>query len=282
MPLISMLSILPAARKARFAVPLFCVPSLNTAIGVVQAAEEEQAPIILGFYNAWFQPPEAGAICAGMRALAEKARVPVSLMLDHGASFEMCIKALRHGFSDVMFDGSSLSMDENIAITRQICAAARASGVGVEAELGHVGHGSDYDAGEVRSHYTRPESIAAFIQQSGADFLAVAFGTAHGDYKNTPVLDLELLEKMNAASPVPLAMHGGSGLSEEQFREAIARGICKINVGTHLFHEAAARISALFSEGSKSNLFAVEQAAREAFRETCRYYIRLFGASGQA
>ena len=282
MSLVSLKPWIDAGHQAGFAVPLFCVPSLTTAIGVVRAAEAEKAPIIFGMYNDWFKHKDYGAICAGMRDLAATASVPVGLMLDHGSSFEMCVKALRHGFTDLMFDGSALPFAENAAITRQICDCAHPLGVSVEAELGHVGHGSDYDADEARSHYTQPESLAEFAQISGADVMAVAFGTAHGDYKSTPKLDLALLERLEAASPVPLAMHGGSGLSEDQFHGAISRGICKINVGTHLFHEAAGKVKAHIESGAKPDLFAIEDGIRDAFDETCRYYIRLFGASGKA
>jgi fructose-bisphosphate aldolase class II len=263
-------------RARHYAVPLFCVPSVNAAIGVVRAAEEEQAPVILGMYGAWFMRPQAEAVCEGMRRLAADAAVPVSLMLDHGSSFAMCIKAIRNGFTDVMFDGSALPYAENAAITKLICQAAHSVGVKVEAELGHVGWGDDYDAASARADFTQPEMVARFAADTAMDYLAVSFGTAHGVYKSAPELDLPLLETLNQVSPVPLAMHGGSGLSVEQFRGAIERGIAKVNIGTHLYQNAARLIAE-----SSGDLFAVEDAIAEGFREQCVHYLRLFGASGK-
>jgi fructose-bisphosphate aldolase class II len=263
-------------RQRGYAVPLFCVPSVNAAIGVVRAAEAEQAPVILGMYGACFMRPQAEAVCAGMRALAEEAAVPVSLMLDHGSSFLMCIKAIRNGFTDVMFDGSELPYEENAATTKLICDAAHSVGVRVEAELGHVGLGDAYDAASARAHFTQPDTVARFVAETGVDYLAVSFGTAHGDYKSAPELDLPLLAALNRVSPVPLAMHGGSGLSEDQFRGAIQRGIAKVNIGTHLYLNAARLIAA-----SEGDLFSVEDAITEGFRAKCEYYLRLFGASGK-
>lgn len=277
MPLVSIQQSMLDGRERHYAVPLFCAPSVNAAIGVLRAAEAEQAPVILGMYDTWFQQPQAEAVCAGMRALAAEASVPVSLMLDHGSGFGMCIKAIRNGFTDVMFDGSALPYAENAAATRLICEAAHAAGVQVEAELGHVGLGDEYDAASARDQFTQPDMVSRFVAETGVDYLAVSFGTAHGVYKSAPELDLALLAKLNAVSTVPLAMHGGSGLSEEQFHGAIDRGIAKINIGTNLYLYAAELIAK-----SKGDLFSVEAAITEGFRSQCEYYLRLFGASGKA
>jgi ketose-bisphosphate aldolase len=281
MPLVSMKTLIQNGREQHFAVPLFDVPSLNAAIGAVEAAEAVNAPVILGMYNAWFDLPEAPAVCAGLHALAEGAKVPVSLMLDHCASYIQCIKAIRFGFTDVMFDGSSLPFEENLRITSLVREAAHAVGVGVEAELGHVGLGAEYEVGEARAHFTQPEMVQEFVSASGVDFLAVAFGTAHGNYKTSPQLDLDLLAQLNAVSTVPLVMHGGSGLSEDQFKGAIQGGIAKINVATHIFNEIEARTAQSAADG-KTNLFAIEGIIRASFRELCTYYLQLFSAAGQA
>lgn len=276
MPLVSIQQSMIDGRDRHYAVPLFCVPSVNAAIGVVRAAEAERAPVILGMYGAWFMRPQAEAVCEGMRRLAADAAVPVSLMLDHGSSFAMCVKAIRNGFTDVMFDGSALPYGDNSTITKLICEAAHTVGVQVEAELGHVGLGDDYDAASARTHFTQPDMVARFVSDTGVDYLAVSFGTAHGVYKSAPELDLPLLAELNKVSTVPLAMHGGSGLSEAQFRGAIDRGIAKVNIGTHLYQNAAKLIAE-----SKGDLFSVEDAITEGFRAQCEYYLRLFGASGK-
>ncbi|MBN2046425.1 MAG: class II fructose-bisphosphate aldolase [Anaerolineaceae bacterium] len=282
MAFVSIKATLSRAKEEQFAVPLFDVMDLNTAMGLIEAAEELDAPLILGVYDQWLDLPDAPAFCAGLRVMAENASVPVAVMLDHGRSFEQCLQAIRLGFSDVMFDGSALPFEENIAVTEMIARGAHAVGVGVEAELGHVGVGSDYDDyGRVVSDFTDPKHVAEFIQASGVDYLAVAFGTAHGQYKSEPKLNLELLKDLNQASTIPLVMHGGSGLSDSQFRGAIENGICKINVATHLFNEAAARIERVVNEKNHS-IFSVNKAVRDVFRELGGDYLRLFGAAGKA
>lgn len=281
MALVSMKKTLLDARKNGFAVPLFDAPSLNAAVGVVRAAEAVQAPVILGIYNEWLQRPEAEAVCTGMRVLAERARVPVSLMLDHGGSYENCIKAIRFGFTDVMFDGSALPYEENARISRMIADTGKAIGVGVEAELGHVGSGADYELEEVRNHFTQPEMVEKFIEETGVDYLAIAFGTAHGEYKQTPQLDLDLLVRLNEISNVPLVMHGGSGLSNQQFLDSITRGICKVNVATVIFKDFERRIASK-ADAQQTDVFTVEEQLIEAFTTVCTQYLRLFNAAGKA
>jgi fructose-bisphosphate aldolase class II len=273
-----MTEILKDARERQYAVPLFSTPTLNTAVGVLRAAETLNAPVIFGFYDLWIEMPEAHAVCAGMRALANASPVPVSLMLDHGKNFEQCIKAMRFGFTDVMFDGSALPFTENARITKMICQAAHAIGVGVEAELGHVGKGDDYNDADVRAHYTQPGMLEDFVSETGVDFLAVAIGTAHGEYKSTPKLDLELLAELNTISTVPLVLHGGSGLSEEQFLGSIKHGIAKVNVATAIFKEYVKRVS-----GAKdADIIALEELERQTFADVCAYFLQLFGAERKA
>ena len=281
MPLVNMKQILKDARKKHYAVPLFDTPTLNSAVGVLKAAEKTQSPVIFGMYSEWFEYPESKAVCAGLRVLAEDASVPVSLMLDHGTSYGQCIKAIRYGFTDVMFDGSALSFEKNMSITKQICEAAQAVNVGVEAEIGHVGMGDDYDEEDVRSHFTQPGMVEEFVAGTGVDYLAVAIGTAHGVYKSTPKLDLDLLAELNAVSTVPLVLHGGSGLSEEQFRGSIDGGIAKVNVATHIFKEFEKRIADAVADGT-ADIYAIEALEQNAFEDICAYYLKLFGAAGQA
>ena len=275
MPLVTMKEILKDAREKHYAVPLFSTPTLNTAVGVLRAAEAVNAPVIFGFYDLWIEYPEAHAVCAGIRELAENSSVPVSLMLDHGKSFKQCIKAIRYGFTDVMFDGSALPFEENVRITKLICEAAHGIGVGVEAELGHVGWGDQYDDANVKSNYTKPEMLEEFVKETGVDFLAVAIGTAHGDYKSTPKLDLDLLVELNAISRVPLVLHGGSGLSEAQFLGSIERGIAKVNVATAIFNEYVKRVS----EAKNYDIIALEEMERQTFAEVCTYFLKLFRAN---
>lgn len=281
MALVSMKHILSDARKNHYAVPLFDVPSLDAAIGVIRAAENLQAPVMLGMYDEWFQRPEAEAVCAGMRVAAHKASVPVSLMLDHGSSYGSCIKALRYGFTDIMFDGSALPFEENAVISRMLADAAHTVGVGIEAELGHVGLGSDYDIEDARDHFTQPDMVERFLHQTDVDFLAIAFGTAHGEYKRAPELDQVLLKQLNAVSTVPLVMHGGSGLSNEQFLESIKGGICKINVATAIFKDFEARMGDNAAQ-HKLDVFTVQNEILASFTTVCMEYLTLFGTANRA
>jgi ketose-bisphosphate aldolase len=244
--------------------------------------EAKRAPAMVAIYASTMDHPNARALTAYIRARAEDSSVPVSLMLDHGRSFEECIRAIHYGFTDVMYDGSKLSFEENVETTRAVVRAAHAVGVPVEAELGHVGRGADYEDLEVRRQgYTNPDDAVRFVEQTGVDFLAVAIGTAHGLYRSEPQLDMELLSEIRARVEVPLVLHGGSGVTEGQFREAIRRGISKINVATDLYVTAGRRlVEAAQAEGASYH--SLTGAAIRSFEERCGYYLDLFGASGNA
>jgi len=282
MPLASLTAELKRAQRERYAVPLFDACDTQSAEGMLSAAEEKRAPLIVGVYAGVMDQPNARALAAYLRVRAEEAAVPVSLMLDHGSSVQQCLTAVSFGFTDVMYDGSRLPLEENLANTRAVVEAAHASGVCVEAELGHVGRGSEYQSfGGLRKGFTDPDAVERFVAETGVDFLAVAIGTAHGVYQGEPRLDLELLRAIRARVELPLALHGGTGCSAEQFRDAIAAGIAKINVATELFQTAAHRMSAT-AKAEGASYFAFTRAATEAFRERCGYYLELFGASGKA
>jgi ketose-bisphosphate aldolase len=237
---------------------------------------------MVAIYASTMDRPNVRAFAAYIRARAEDSSAPVSLMLDHGRSFEDCIRAIAYGFTDVMYDGSKLPMEENIETTRAVVRAAHAVGVGVEAELGHVGRGSEYADHETRRlGFTDPESVEHFVAETGVDFLAIAIGTAHGLYDGDPQLDFDLLREIRARVDIPLVLHGGSGVTEEQFRTAIANGISKINVATDLFVTTGRRLcEAALADGA--SYFSLTQAAVASFEERCGYYLDLFGASGTA
>jgi fructose-bisphosphate aldolase class II len=281
MPLVSIASELERAQQGAYALPLFDTFDLHSTEGMFNVLEEKRAPAMVAIYASAMDRPNARAFAAYIRARAEDASVPVSLMLDHGRSFEDCIRAIAYGFTDVMYDGSRLPIEENIENTRAVVRAAHAVGVCVEAELGHVGRGSEYEDHETRRKgFTDPDSVERFVGETGVDFLAIAIGTAHGLYAGDPELDFELLRQIRARVDLPLALHGGSGVTEEQFRTAIANGICKINVATDLFVTTGQRLcEAARAEGT--SYFALSQAAIASFEERCGYYLDLFGASGR-
>ncbi|MGC8782683.1 MAG: class II fructose-bisphosphate aldolase [Anaerolineae bacterium] len=282
MALVSVLSAVKAAQAGGYALPLFDTFDMAATDGMLQAFVERRAHAFIGLYGGMFDQPNAAANVAYIRAAAERAGVPASLMLDHGSSFEQCIRAISSGFTDVMFDGSKLPLEENIAQTKLVVRAAHAVGVAVEAELGHVGSGKEYQSfGAKRLGFTDPAVVERFVAETGVDFLAVAIGTAHGVYQGEPQLDLDLLRDIRRRVDIPLVLHGGSGLSDEQFRAAIANGIAKVNVATELFITSARRIATAAREGEIS-YFDVNRIAAATFRERCGFYIDLFGASGKA
>jgi fructose-bisphosphate aldolase class II len=253
-----------------------------SAQGIIAALEEKHAPGIVAIYSGVLDQPHARVFTGLVRALAQATDVPVSICLDHGASFEHCVKALSLGFTDVMYDGSELPLEENIANTRLVVRAAHAAGAAVEAEIGHVGHGSTYQSfGAQGEGFTDPDAAERFVAETGVDFLAIAIGTAHGLFDGEPNLAFDLLAKIRERIPIPLVLHGGSGLSDEQFRGAIAGGICKINVFTNLAVEASRRLSIAAKEDNVS-YFTLTAQIREAFQDLCAHYLEVFGTMNRA
>jgi len=282
MPLVSILDELKKAQAEGYALPCFDTFEMHGTLGIFDALEAKRAPAMVGLYSGMFDRPHPRALADYVRAMAEEATVPVSIILDHGASFEHCMLALSLGFSDVMYDGSQLPLEENIANTRLIVRAAHAVGAAVEAELGHVGRGAEYQRfGGQGKGFTDPGAVEYFVAETGVDFLAVAVGTAHGLYEGDPRLDLELLGQIRQRVDVPLVLHGGSGLSEEQFRAAIAAGISKVNIFTDLAVAASARLIAA-AGAEDASYFGMTRTIREAFQERCTHYLDLFGATGKA
>jgi fructose-bisphosphate aldolase class II len=282
MALVSVKQALLDARAGGYALALFDTFDMHTTDGMISAFEEKRAHAFIGLYGGFFEQPNAAANVAYIRAAASALKAPASLILDHGASFEQCIRAISLGFTDVMFDGSKLPLEDNIAQTKLVVRAAHAVGVSVEAELGHVGSGKEYQSfGAKRMGFTDPATVERFAAETGVDFLAVAIGTAHGVYQGDPRLDLDLLDAIRSRVEIPLVMHGGSGLTDAQFRAAIEHGVAKINVATELFMTAADRMVAAARAKSPS-YFELARLAADAFRERCGHYIDLFGQAGRA
>ncbi len=279
MSLVSIRGTMIQASREGWCVPLFNVWDANAVDGVFDAFEEKNAPTIIGLYSGAFDQPNGNAMCAYIKERVKGSHVPVALMLDHGASFEQCVKALQSGFTDVMFDGSQLPLDENIRITRQVVQAAHAEGASVEAELGHVGLGNEYDVyGGKRLGFTDPTLVEHFVAETGVDSLAVAFGNAHGLYKGLPHLDLDLLREIRRKVTIPLVMHGGTGLEDDQYRQVVATGIAKINLATVILQEAGRRMSA---EGRKENasVFSIAGQIRQAYKDVCTHFYEVLGTS---
>jgi ketose-bisphosphate aldolase len=281
MTLVSIKNELIKARRERYAVPLFDVFEMQGMEGVMDALTEKRAPTIIGIYSPYAALPNCRALAAYVRCRVEDTDVPVSLMLDHGASMEQCLEVISYGFTDVMYDGSKLPLEENIANTKRVVDAAHAAGVGVEAELGQVGMGDQYDSlGGQRIGFTDPESVEHFVAETDVDFLAIAFGNAHGLYKGEPHLDLELVGKIRQRVDVPLVMHGGTGLSDEQFRSAIAAGISKINFATSIMNTAADNMR-LAAAKPEASMFDINAGIRAAYFQWCSHLYEIFGVAGR-
>ncbi len=231
--------ILQLADKAKTSAIAFNCTDYSMIKAVVKLAEELNKPTIIMLYpehaidKRWIT---AAAFADMVRQEAEKVKVPIGLHLDHCSDYHYIISAIKAGFQSVMYDGSMLPVEENIINTREVVKAAHAMGANVEAELGRVGFASTLTDQNDLDMYTKPEVAASFCEQSGCDSVAVAVGTAHGFYKETPKLDIERLKAINAATDVPLVMHGGSGVPDDQLAVAFREGINKFNVGTEFFY----------------------------------------------
>ena len=231
--LVNLNAVLADAQKNHYAVGLFNTTDTDMLEAVISAAEECRSPVIIGTAEVLLPNGELKLIAPSIIAAAKRATIPVVVHYDHGLTFDRCMEALQLGFSSIMFDGSAGAYDKNIADTREIVKIAHAFGATVEGEIGHVGEASAEDHAAV-DLYTRVDEAQAYLSATGVDALAVSIGTAHGAYKSKPKLDFERLAALRAALPVPLVLHGGSGLSDDDFRTSIAKGIAKVNIFTDL------------------------------------------------
>ena len=231
--LVNLKEILQDAHRGKYAVGLFNTTDTDMLEAVISAAEELRSPVIIGTAEILLPAGELKLISPAILAAAKRASVPVVVHYDHGLTFARCMEALQLGFSGIMFDGSAGDYEQNVADTREIARIAHSFGAAVEGEIGHVGQ-ADSDDQNATQFYTKTEEALDFAARTGVDALAVAIGTAHGAYKSKPRLDLERLKEIRGALDLPLVLHGGSGLSDDDFRQAIACGISKVNIFTDL------------------------------------------------
>lgn len=278
--LVGLKEILDIAQQDKCAVGMFNATGFDSLQAVVCAAEELNQPVILAHAEVHNVYNDISYVGPAMLAAAKNARVPVCVHLDHGTSLEMVYRALRIGFTSVMIDTSELPYEENLRITKEVTVIAHAMGVGVEAELGRMvtGETGEKQIGteDPADFYTRADEAQKFAEATGIDALAIAFGTSHGFYKAQPKLDFDVIKNCAAAMGLPLVMHGGSGVDEAGFRQAIACGIRKINYYSYMSkagYEAAAKEIAL---GKTKYLHDVEYAAMQAMKEDVKKAIRIF------
>ncbi len=282
--LVSSKELLLDAQSHGYAVGAFNTNNLEITHAIIRAAEAKKAPILIQI--------SAGAIrYAGLdflpmiaRQAAMKASVPVAIHLDHGPSFELVMKALRVGFTSVMRDASKLPFEQNVAEVVKVVEAAHAVGVPVEAEIGKIGGAEEHVVvSEREALMTDPDEAAKFVEASGCDFLAVAIGNAHGFYKGEPKLDFDRLAAIREKVPVPLVLHGASGIPDEQIRKAVERGICKINIDTEIRYAFATTVRKFMEENPKQiDPRKILGPAIEAMQAVVERKIELFGSAGRA
>ncbi len=250
MPLTTTVSMLRKAQEQGFAVGAFNVENMEMAQAIISAAEELRAPVILQTTPSTVRYAGTGMYAAMVAALAQEATVPVAMHLDHGDSFALCAQALRSGYTSVMIDGSKLPLEENIALTYKVSEMCAAVDVPVEGEIGRVG-GKEDDL-ESDGGYTIPEEAVRFEKESGLFSMAVGVGTAHGFYKEKPQLNKELITTLRGMLQAPMVLHGASGLSDEDVKDCIRRGICKVNFATELRAAYTEGVKAVLAENPKT------------------------------
>jgi fructose-bisphosphate aldolase class II len=277
MPLQSIAPMLKKAQAEGYAVGLFDAHSWEGIMAILGAAQDQRSPVIIAP-----QVGPRGPAASLIRGLVEDMDVPVAIELDHGRDFLTVMRCIRGGFTDVMIDASTLPYEGNVALTKKVVEVAHGVGLGVEAEIGHVGQGTDYANVAARTAtFTRPEDAARFVAETEVDALAVAIGSAHGVYVGTPELDLARLRQIRAAVDVPLVLHGGSGIPDDDFRAAVANGISKINIYTNM---ALAAVEAMRKalESPTARYRSVQQAAEEAIKGVVAHCMQVFGSAGKA
>lgn len=277
--LVTLQQIIDMAEKGNYCVPAFNVYNVETVMGVIDAAEQLRAPVIMQLYPRLINEEVGYYVSPAALAAAQKATVPVCLHLDHAAGKEEVYKSLRWGYTGIMQDGSNLPFEENVALTRQCVEMCSVVGVGVEGEIGHVGSVNDDSMGE----FTDPAEAKEFVEKTGVTCLAVLIGNAHGHYKKPPKLDIERVKAIRAACGVPLVLHGGSGIPDDQVKAAIAAGVRKMNIGTDVCCAFAAGTKEALDDPNRS--LAVDvfmKTAIASVKKLAMDKIRLTGAEGKA
>ena len=270
------------AQKGGYAVGAFNIENMEMVKAVIAAAEELKAPVMLQTTPGTVKYGSLETYAAIVKAEAKKATVPVCLHLDHGASFDMAVKAVQVGYSSVMIDGSKLDLEANIALSKSVADVGKACGVPVEAELGKVG-GKEDDTESKESAYTDPEEAKRFVAETGVDFLAIGIGTAHGVYKVKPVLNTKRISEVKEVVSVPLVLHGSSGLTDEDVKDCVSRGMCKVNFSTELRQAYLKATRELLSaDDSIIDPKKIGEAAIKAVKSQVEYRMKVCGCDGKA
>lgn len=279
--LASLKEVLEEGKKRNIAIGNFNTPNLETLNAILDAAEELDLPVIIAHAQCHEEYAPIDRMGPVMVELAKRSKVKVCVHLDHGEDFEYCKRAIALGFTSIMIDYSTLPYEENAKGTREVVDYAHARGVDVEAELGQMpsregGAGDSASNVNASGQYTDPDLVNDYLEKTGVDVLAIAFGTAHGIYKTKPVLNMNVIKEVRKRTNVPLVMHGGSGVSHEQYREAIESGINKINYYSYMSYDGYAAAKAT-AEGKEADFFHVLALnAQNAMKENALVTMKVF------
>ncbi len=279
--LVNMRELLLDAQKGNYAVGSFSVANMEMVLGVIKAAEELNAPIILQIAEVRLKQSPLEVIGPLMVAAAKGARVPVAVHFDHGKTREKIGQALELGFTSVMFDGSHLPLDENITETKAIMEMAAKTGAAVEAEIGCVG-GSEDGSEDIVINCTKPEDAVRFEAETGVDALAIAIGNAHGNYKSTPKLRFDILQECARLVKTPLVLHGGTGISPDDFVRCSKTGIKKINIATATFDMVEKTVRDCYNKNGINGYYDLQAAEVEGAYQNAKRHILIFGTDNKA
>lgn len=279
--LVNMRDLLEDAEKGNYAVGSFSVANMEMVLGVLKAAEELNAPVILQIAEVRLKQSPLEIIGPLMVAAAENASTPVAVHFDHGKTIEKITEALDIGFTSVMFDGSHLPLEENIEMTKKVISTAEEYDAAVEAEIGCVG-GSEDGSENIAINCTKPNDAVRFEKETGIDALAIAIGNAHGNYKSTPKLRFDILKQVDDMTETPLVLHGGTGISPEDFVKCSKTGIKKINIATATFDSVENNVREAYKNGNIQGYYDLHEAEIEGAYKNAKRHILIFGSDNKA
>lgn len=280
--LVNMNDVLLPAKEKGYGVGFFNAVNVEMARAVIETAEELNAPVMVGTAEVLLPAMEMERVAEYLIPIAQKAKVPVCVHYDHGLTKERCKQAIELGFTSIMYDCSMDDYETNIARLKEMTDVCHALNITVEGELGHVGDNAG--AGKLENpsdYFTDPDTALDFVRRTGVDSLAVAVGNAHGDYAFPPKLDFERIRRISEMTDLPLVLHGGSGLSNNDFKQAVSCGICKVNIFTDIDKAGKAGIEKGLAAGAKTMMGLIPYEI-EAMKEVVREKITLFGSLDRA
>lgn len=274
-------NLLKEADKKCYAVGAFSIANMEMIMGAVKAAEELNAPIILQIAESRLSHSPLQLIGPVMMAAARNAKVPVAVHLDHGTTIDCIEEALKLGFTSVMIDGSKHPLKENINLTKEVIKEAQKYGASVEAEIGRVG-GSEDGSEKISAMYTDTQDAKTFYEETGVNALAIGIGNAHGVYKGSPNLNFDVLKDVDKNIDVPLVLHGGSGISDDDFRKCVSLGMRKINIATATFMSVAKNVKALCDKSDTVDYFKLHEVEVYGAYLNVKRHIKIFGTENKA